>query len=222
MLRARTAYVPALGFERLTRLYDPVVRLTTREATFKRMLLDQASLSPGDRVLDLGCGTGTLAIEAKARTREADILGLDGDPAVLGRARRKARAAAAEVRFELGRAEALPYADGSFDKALSSLFFHHLERGVKAAVASELLRILKPGGELHLADWGPSRDPFTRARFLVVQLFDGFGPTGDNVRGELPAILEVAGLVDVRERSRLQAMFGSLALYSGRRPAGQR
>jgi ubiquinone/menaquinone biosynthesis C-methylase UbiE len=88
---SRDTYVPALAFDRLTPLFDSVVRVTTREQTFKRRLLDQAAIAPGERVLDLGCGTGTLALMAKRRQPDAELVGLDGDPAILERARAKAR-----------------------------------------------------------------------------------------------------------------------------------
>jgi ubiquinone/menaquinone biosynthesis C-methylase UbiE len=210
-------YVPALGFERLTRLYDPVVRATTRERAFKRRLLDQAAVQPGQRVLDLGCGTGTLAIAAKQREPNAEVAGLDGDPEMLGLAREKAADARVDVELQQGLAHHLPYPDSSFDKVLSTLLFHHLTGEVKRAAAREIARVLRPGGELHLADWGRASDPLARALFLVVQLFDGFEQTGDNVAGRLPSILEAGGLSSVRERARLRAAFGSLSLYSARR-----
>ena len=84
-------YLPALSYERLTAIYDPVIRVSTRERLFKTKLLDQAALRPGMRVLDLGCGTGTLAVWAKQRHPEVELVGLDGDPEVLERGRRKAR-----------------------------------------------------------------------------------------------------------------------------------
>jgi SAM-dependent methyltransferase len=83
-------YIPALRFRWLTAVYDPVVALTTRERTFKHRLLSQAQIEPGMRVLDLGCGTGTLAVWLKQRTPAAEVVGLDADPAVLALARRKA------------------------------------------------------------------------------------------------------------------------------------
>src|SRR5919198_515639 len=95
-------YVPAAGREWLTALYDPVLRLTTRERLFKERLLEQAALRPDMDVLDLGCGTGTLAVWAKQRTPEANVIGLDGDPKVLDRARRKAGEADLEIRFDQG------------------------------------------------------------------------------------------------------------------------
>ncbi len=210
------SFVPALGFDRLTRLYDPVVRVTTRERTFKRRLLDQAAIEPGDAVLDLGCGTGTLAIWAKLRQPQADVTGVDGDPAMLDRAREKAAAAGAELRLDEGLAEALPYPDGSFAKILSSLLFHHLPRATKERTAREVARVLEPGGELHVADFGRAPDPLARAQFLFVQAFDGFETTADNVNGELPAIFSQAGLDQVREAGRLRLAAGSLSLYSAR------
>src|SRR3954452_12898692 len=86
-------YVPALGRDALTALYDPLIRVTTRERTFKEALLDQAGLGPGQRVLDVGCGTGTLTLWAKQREPGIDIAGIDGDPAVLRRAATKAEEA---------------------------------------------------------------------------------------------------------------------------------
>lgn len=216
------SFVPALGYGVLTRLYDPVVRLTTRERTFKQRLLDEAAIAPGERVLDLGCGTGTLAVWAKRQQPDADVTGVDADSEMLAPARRKAADAGVEIQLDEGLVDALPYPDGSFDKVLSSLLFHHLPRATKERAAQEIDRALKPGGELHVADFGRAPDPLARAQFLFVQAFDGFDTTGDNVRGELPAIFSAAGLQDVRERSRLRLAAGSLSFYSaskGRRRA---
>jgi ubiquinone/menaquinone biosynthesis C-methylase UbiE len=217
MPSSRDTYVPALAFDRLTPLFDPVVRVTTRERTFKRRLLDQAAIAPGERVLDLGCGTGTLALMAKRRQPDAELVGLDGDPAILARARAKASDAGADADFDEGLADDLPYPDGSFDKVLSTLLFHHLTRAVKESATREVARVLRPGGELHVVDWGPPPDSLARVQYLVVQAFDGFEPTSDNVAGRLPEIFAAAGLSAVRERGRLRAMFGSLSLYSARR-----
>ena len=83
-------YIPALRFDRLTAFYDPLIRWTLREATFKTRLIRQAHLEEGHRVLDLGCGTGTLTLMIKAAHPEADVVGLDVDPKVLKRAEAKA------------------------------------------------------------------------------------------------------------------------------------
>src|SRR5436190_5709647 len=108
-------YLPALRFPFLTRIYDPVVRLATREGTFKRLLIDQARPVPGQRVLDLGCGTGTLAIQVKQRQPAADVVGLDADPEMLHRGRAKAAEAGVEIQLDEGYSNALLYPDESFD-----------------------------------------------------------------------------------------------------------
>ena len=212
-------YVPALGYRWLTALYDPVVRATTRESTFKPALLDQAELKPTERVLDLACGTATLTVAAKLREPSADISGLDGDPEILKLARAKAQHAGVAIRFDEGYSDRMPYADASFDKVLCSLFFHHLSREAKLSSLREIFRVLKSGGELHVADWGRAANPLMRIAFLGIQLLDGFPNTSDNVKGLLPPLMREAGFADVAETRRYSTMFGTLSLYRALKPA---
>lgn len=212
--RPHERYIPALAYRWLTPLYDPVVRWTTRERAFKSALLLQAELRPGDRVLDLACGTGTLAIAAKQACPAAQIVGLDGDPAVLARARAKATAAGVTLHFERALAQNAPFVDNSFDIVLSSLFFHHLTREAKVLVMREAWRLLKPGGELHVADWGRAGNPLMRALFLIVQLLDGFATTADNVAGRLPDLMRQAGFAEVSEQRRFATPLGTISLYT--------
>lgn len=215
---SQDGYLPALRFPALTRVYDPLIRLTTRESLFKRRLVEQAGSGPGQRVLDLGCGTGTLALLVKERQPAAEVLGLDADPEMLDQARSKAERAGVELRLDEGFSTELPYPDSSFDRVLSTLFFHHLDPDSKRRTAGEIARVLDKGGELHVADWGRPSDPLMAAAFLGVRLFDGFENTRENVRGALPAIFEQAGLKDAEQTGRLRTPFGTLALYRARRP----
>ena len=210
-------YLPALRFRALTRLYDPVIALTTRERRFKPILIEQAGLKPGQRVLDLGCGTGTLAIEAKQREPEAELVGLDADPEMLEQARSKAEDAGLELELTEGYSNELPYDDASFERVLSTLFFHHLDPEPKRGTAEEIARVLKPGGELHVADWGRPSDPLMATAAMGIRLLDGFSNTRDNLRGALPAIFGDAGLVDAEQTDRLRTMFGTMAFYRARR-----
>ncbi len=206
-------YLPALRFPALTRIYDPVVRATTREGRFKAMLIEQAAVEPGQRVLDLGCGTGTLAIQVKRREPGAEVVGLDADPEMLSQAEAKAKGAGVEVSLTEGMSTELPFEDGSFDRVLSTLFFHHLDPEPKRRTAREIARVLRKGGELHVADWGPPSDPAMAVAFLGIRLLDGFENTAENVHGELPRIFEDAGLERAEQTDRLRTVFGTLALY---------
>jgi ubiquinone/menaquinone biosynthesis C-methylase UbiE len=207
------SYLPALRFRALTRLYDPIIRLGTRELQFKRELIEQAAIEPGHRVLDLGCGTGTLVLELKRREPKADVVGLDADPEMLDQARAKAERAGVELELTEGLSNELPYEDASFDRVLSTLFFHHLDPEPKGETAAEIARVLRPGGQLHVADLGPPSDPVMWAAFLGLRLFDGFSNTEDNYRGKLPAIFERAGLKNAHATDRLRTAAGTLVLY---------
>ena len=220
MTNARPAdYLPAVRFDFLTPFFDLFVRSTAREHTFKRRLLDQARLDGELEVLDLGSGTGTLAVWAKQRNPRVAVRGLDGDPAIIEQARRKAAAERVDVAFDEGLSYELPYADSSFDRVLSSLFFHHLVLRDKQRTIAEIARVLRPGGELHIGDWGEPRSAASRLGAAVVRRFDGDEPTRDNLAGRLPELLEEGGLADARERDRVTAPFGVVSLYSARRPA---
>jgi ubiquinone/menaquinone biosynthesis C-methylase UbiE len=218
MATARPAdYLPAARFDFLTPVFDVFVRATTRERTSKQKLLDQAGLDGDAEVLDLGSGTGTLAIWAKSSNPRLRIRGLDGDPAIVAQARRKAARAGVEIGFDEGFSYDLPYEDASFDRVLSSLFFHHLVLRDKERTIAEIARVLRPGGELHVADWGEPRSLASKAGAVAIRRFDGDEPTRDNLAGRLPELFEAGGLADARERERIGTPMGTLSLYSARR-----
>ena len=211
-------YIPALRFRWLTRLYDPIVRVTTREATFKRALLAQVHPQPGQGLLDVGCGTGTLAIALKQAEPRAEVVGLDGDPAVLSTAASKASAAGTQVTWQQSLSTHMPFADGQFDTVVSSLFFHHLQRDVKLTTLREIHRVLRPAGELHIADWGQASNAVMRFMFLTVQFLDGFATTRDHVNGLMPEFVARAGFVDVIQTRTFDTPVGTPTLWRAHRP----
>ena len=161
-------------------------------------------------MLDVGCGTGTLAVAAAQAAPAVAVTGLDADPAILTKARRRSADAGLEIRFDEAMSDALPYPDESFDVVLSTLFFHHLPDDAKHQTAAELVRVLRPGGRLVVGDLGRPQDPVMRAAVrITVQLLDGVATTALNVRGELPTVLTGAGLQEVTVVDRTRTPTGS-------------
>ena len=211
---ARYDFVPALGLHALTPLYDLGARLAG-DRRIKRHLLDVAAIPPGAHVLDLGCGTGTLAIMAAERAPSAHVVGLDVDPAILAIARRKVAHAGAPIVFAEGSATDPPFAPASFDRVLTTLVLHHLSTPQKRLALAAARRVLRPGGELHVADFGRPHTALMRLAARTFHLFDGEESTGANLRGELPGLVREAGFVDVEETERWSTPFGTLTFLRG-------
>lgn len=211
-------YIPALRYEWLTGFYDTVMDKLMRETTFKQALVRQAQVKKGHRILDLGCGTATLTLLIKQAHPEAQVTGLDGDPKALEIAREKVARSGLTIPLDEGMAFDLPYPDNSFDRVFSGLLFHHLTREDKERSLKEVYRVLRPGGQLHVADWGKASNALMRSAFFLVQFLDGFKTTSDNVNGLLPNFFRKAGLKEGQETARYATMFGTIALYRAWKP----
>jgi ubiquinone/menaquinone biosynthesis C-methylase UbiE len=218
METSRERYIPALGYRFLTPIYDPIVSFTCREKTFKSQLLIQADIQHGHIVLDVGCGTGTFAVQMKKTIPEANIFCIDGDLQVLSIARGKARKNDADIRFYSCFSTQLPFPESSFDRVVSSLFLHHLSKTQKIDSIEEIHRILKPGGQLHVADWGKPTNIIMRFLFYFIQTLDGFNTTSDNVKGLLPELFRQCGLDSVEVCKNFSTIFGTMTLYSAIKP----
>jgi ubiquinone/menaquinone biosynthesis C-methylase UbiE len=210
------SYIPALRFQWLTPLYDPLLKWVMREETFKRKLTQQANIQPGMKVLDLGCGTGTLTLMLKNSCPEAEITGMDGDAQVLDIARQKTRGA--NIQWDEGLASSLPYPDSTFDRVVTSLVIHHLATDDKRRAFKEIYRVLrspdpvsgKPNGELHVLDFGAPRSLLTR---FIVTYMRRLEETADNFDGLIPRFVTEAGFGEVKEAQHFVTIFGPLSLW---------
>jgi ubiquinone/menaquinone biosynthesis C-methylase UbiE len=153
MTTAHEPYLKAAGSDRMARYYDLIARLGMRERHIKGRVIQLAGLAPGGRMLDVGCGTGTLVLMAQQQHPDVTVIGVDGDPTILGIARNKAQRAGIALQLDEGMAYALPYADGSFDAVVSTLTFHHLTPDQQERALAEVQRVLRPGGRLVIADF---------------------------------------------------------------------
>ena len=211
MTQHESKYIPALSFKILTPLYDTFFKLTMREEFFKQRLIKEAGIRAGHRVLDLGCGTGTLTIMIKKAHPGSEVVGIDGDPQILAIARQKAKAAGKSIKFDEGMAYKLPYSDNSFDRVLSSLVFHHLTAQDKERTLVEIYRVLKPNGEFHLADFGQPKGVYAK---MVSWLMSRFERVDDNINGRIPEMFRKAKF-SVAKTFELSTLFGTLAFLRG-------
>ena len=205
-------YLPGMGRDWLLPLYDPFTRSIGIESAHRK-LADQAALESAERVLEIGCGTGNLALLVKRMRPQIDVVGLDPDPKALARAGRKARRAGLPLELDRGFADELPYPAGSFDRVLSSLMFHHLQADLRRASLRQVLRVLRPGGSLHLMDFGGD----SHHLHGLARLARGSRTLEDNWDDRIPALMREAGFVDAAETGQLTRRIGRLTYYRATR-----
>lgn len=210
MAKNPSRYIPALSFRWLTPIYDPLLKWGMREETFKRRLIEHAGVQPGQQVLDLGCGTGTLTLMLKRSAPEAQITGLDGDPQVLAIARSKSEQSHLGIKWDEGRASELPYPDNSFVVVVSSLMVHHLSAAEKIQAFREVHRVLRPGHWFHIVDFGR---PFNSLTRLQAAFMKNLEQAADNFAGRIVPMLQVAGFETVSEEEKFNTIFGPIWFY---------
>jgi ubiquinone/menaquinone biosynthesis C-methylase UbiE len=175
--------------------YDRWTKIMTlgQAPAIRRKTADLAGIKAGDKVLDVGCGTGDLTIVAKGRAGSAgEVVGIDASPEMVAAARQKVAGRKIDIQFQLGLIEALPFPDRSFDVVLSSLMMHHLPEDLKERGLVEIFRVLRPGGRLLVVDF--KRPSSFWSKTLLKLLFHGGLPRGIET---LPAQATEAGFSQV-------------------------
>ena len=205
-------FTPAAGYSALTPVYDLAIRLLTRERRWREELIEQIAPKDGQAILDVGCGTGTLAILLKHRAPGARIVGLDPDPEVLARAAAKARQAQVEVEWHRGLAmDSTRF--GKFDHVVSTLVFHQVSPAGKVAGLQAMFEAARPGGTVHVADYCQQPDWLMRQLFRIIQAIDGRTNTQVNADGAVETILAcLAGKV-LAPRRVMRTPTGAISLF---------
>ncbi len=221
----RHDYLPAAGRDAFLPFYN-LLTAALGVSKIHRTLIDQARLADGQRVLEIGCGTGKLSIRAKRAHPGIDLVGSDPDPRALALAERKTHNLTG-VRFERAYAQRLPHPDASFDRVLSSLMLHHLDEDTKTAAAAEIQRVLRPGGSLHLVDFtGEARGShgsqgshgMHNLHNLLSRRMLKSGHVAENGGGAITQLLTAAGLECTQMASQRHPIMGQITYYQAARP----
>ena len=212
------SYIPAAGYDWLLPFYDPFQRWLRGEGVM-RALVDDANIGPEQRVLDIGCGTGTLTILVRRLYAQAEVVGLDPDPKAVAIAKRKSEEAGVAVHFDRGFADELPYPPATFDRVMSSFMFHHLTREEKLDTLRDVHRVLRPGGSFHILDFGPPRSPYTS---VVTRLLHHGQHLRDNIEGRIPSFMSDSGFAESSEVAHRSTLFGTISYYRATRPGAGR
>jgi ubiquinone/menaquinone biosynthesis C-methylase UbiE len=198
-------FFPAAGHDLFLPVYDPFVRLMGFDRA-REELISAAKIEPGQHILDIGCGTGTLVVKLKRQYPSAQVVGIDPDPKVLRRARVKATRAAVSVQLDQGFADELPYKDESFDRVFSSFMFHHLNEQERENMLREVLRVLRRGGLFHLLDFVAANG----SNGFFDRLFQAHARMKDNKDAAILELMSRAGLTNAAKAKEGSMLFGLL------------
>ncbi len=204
-------FVPATGINCLLPWYDPAVHFLTRQSALHAAIVKRVSELGPSSLLDVGCGSGTLAIQLKRSLPKTQITGCDVDPRILDQAKRKPGSEG--IHWFAASADQLAQPPGSVQVIVSSLLMHHLVLHEKSAALLAMRKSLDPGGTLLLGDYGKSATWLSRVQFLPVQLVDGWSQTRDNVAGKLPSLMRAAGFGEPKQLASFETFLGTVRLY---------
>lgn len=218
-----SSHTPPLGYRALTPLYDAAIALLTQEKVWRSRLVVAIDPRPEDRVLDVGSGTGSLAILVHKASPNTLFKGVDPDSDAVRRARAKAERHGSNAKFRIGYLSADMHVGGAApNKITSSLVLHQTPMTEKTRILETMFQILAPGGELHIADYGLQKSKLMRALFRwTVQSIDGVDNTQPNADGVIHELIRSAGFVEVEAYDQIPTPTGMISLFRAAKPRAQ-
>ena len=215
----QATHTPPLGFAALTPFYDRAIGTMTREAVWRIHLVGHIGAKEGETILDVGSGTGSLAIAVTALAPGCDFRGIDPDAAAVAIARRKAGLAGSTATFELGNFGGPNGSGEAVDKITSSLVLHQVPLAEKRRLLGAMFAGLRPGGQLFIADYGRQSTFVMRLAFrMTVQMLDGKSDTQPNADGILPALIEEAGFEKLKLLEGFNTATGRIDIIRAEKP----
>jgi len=214
---SKKEYIPALGYDWLTGMYDLTIKLTMPEKKFRNRLMDEVNPQVEEEILEFGFGTGQNLIIGKKKYPKSNFSGLDIDPKVKIITEKKLEKEKLEIPLFMYDGGKFPFEKNTFDKVYSSLVFHQLDTETKKDCLKEINRVLKPNGTLIIGDWGKPKSKFRRFLFYTVQLLDGFKTTQANVEGLLPKFISDCGFKNAKEIGFINTKIGTYCYYFGQK-----
>jgi len=213
-------HTPPLGYAVLTPFYDRVIAAMTRETVWRPLLVRHLDAKPGEAILDVGAGTGSLAIAITAAEPGCSYCGIDPDGEAVAIARRKAANAGSGASFRLGSLQPQPGPEQQHvDKVVCSLVLHQVPMGEKRRLLGAMFEWLRPGGRLFVADYGLQQSRTMRLAFrATVQLIDGKEDTQPNADGILPRLIREAGFQDIELLDGVNTSTGRIDVIGASKP----
>jgi len=212
MSNPEKTFTPAAGSDWLLPFYDFFTKLLGVEAAHQR-LIEQAAIQPGYRLLEIGCGTGNLSILAKRLYPSAEVVGIDPDSKALSMAQKKAQRAGLDIEFQEAFSDQLSFPEASIDNVFSAFMLHHIQPESKIPSLQEVLRLLKPGGALLLADFESGEHPrghhFGRTHHQSEE---------SRFHHSISDLMQEAGFANVSKFHQQSIILGNVAYYSAERP----
>src|SRR3989344_2684555 len=205
-------HIPPLRFNFLTKFFDSFLRICMKEYKIKNEFINLAKIKKNDKILDLGCCTGTLLKILAKKKKTTKIYGIDINISALKIAKNKLINTKTILKKYNGIK--IPFEDNFFDTIFSSLVIHHIPKKDRVLIFFEIKRVLKEDGNLFILDFGKQQNIYGKLITSIIKLIE---PIEDNLKGKIPFYLKQTKFKGIKGHKHYKTLFGELTIYSGKK-----